>query len=108
MTPAMQQTPVRSLGLEALLEKEVAGESQGQRSLVDYSPQGHKESDTTEQLTVSLSLSDTLVQVNQSVQPLAYENQPAIVSLLINNSSVGIKLLQMMSTHLCLWKASDH
>ena len=24
------------------------GESQGQRSLVDYGPQGHKESDTTE------------------------------------------------------------
>ena len=26
------------------------GESHGQRSLVGYSPQGHKESDTTEQL----------------------------------------------------------
>ena len=26
----------------------------GQRSLVDYSPQGHKELDTTEQLTLSL------------------------------------------------------
>ena len=40
--PAMQQTPVRSLGLEALLEKEVAGESQGQRSLVDYSAQSQR------------------------------------------------------------------
>ena len=28
------------------------GESHGQRSLVGYSPQGHKESDTTEQLSV--------------------------------------------------------
>ena len=26
----------------------LAGESHGQRSLVDYSPEGHKESDTTE------------------------------------------------------------
>ena len=31
------------------------GESHGQRSLVGYSPWGHKESDTTEQLTLSLS-----------------------------------------------------
>ena len=29
------------------------GESQGHRSLVGYSPWGHKESDTTEQLTLS-------------------------------------------------------
>ena len=33
------------------------GESHGQRSLVDYSPWGHKESDTTERLTFSHSLS---------------------------------------------------
>ena len=31
------------------------GESHGQRSLAGYSPWGHKESDTTEQLTLSLS-----------------------------------------------------
>ena len=31
------------------------GEFYGQRSLVGYSPWGHKESDTTEQLTLSLS-----------------------------------------------------
>ena len=33
------------------------GESHGQRSLVGYSPWGHKESDTTEQLTLSLHVS---------------------------------------------------
>ena len=33
------------------------GEFHGQRSLVGYSPWGHKESDTTDQLTISLSLS---------------------------------------------------
>ena len=32
----------------------LSGESHGQRSLVDYSPQGHKEWDTTEWLTLSL------------------------------------------------------
>ena len=34
----------------------LAGESPGQRSLVGYSPRGHKESNTTERLTLSLSL----------------------------------------------------
>jgi len=34
----------------------LAGEFQGQRSLAGYSPRGCKESDTTEQLTLSLSL----------------------------------------------------
>ena len=44
--------------LEDLLEKEMATHSRilvwrtlGQRSLVGYNPWGHKESDTTEQLT---------------------------------------------------------
>ena len=32
------------------------GESRGQRSLVGYSPWGHKELDTTEGLTLSLSV----------------------------------------------------
>ena len=54
---AMQETQVRSLGWEDPLEKgmethssTLAGESHGQRSLVGYSPWGHRESDTTEQL----------------------------------------------------------
>ena len=41
--PTMRETWVQALGWEDLLEKEMA-------SLVDYSPWGHKESDTTEQL----------------------------------------------------------
>ena len=55
--PAVQETGVRSLGWEDLLEKEMAihpvllpGKSHGQRSLVGYSPWGRKESDTTERL----------------------------------------------------------
>ena len=53
--PAMQETWVLSLGWEDPLEEEMtthcsilAGEFHGQRSLAGYSPQGHKESDTTE------------------------------------------------------------
>ena len=52
---------VPSLGWEDALEAAwqptpvfLPGELHGQRSLVDYSPWGHKESDTTEQLTLSL------------------------------------------------------
>ena len=47
--PAMQETRVRSLGEEDPLEKGMQytpvflpGESHGQRSLVSYSPRGHK------------------------------------------------------------------
>ena len=57
--PAMQETGVQSLGQEDPLEKEwlpapmfLPGESHGQRSPVGYSPRGHKESDTTQRLTL--------------------------------------------------------
>jgi len=57
----VQETQVQSLGQEDSLEKGVAsdpvfllGEFQGQRSLVGYSPHGHKELDMTERLTLSL------------------------------------------------------
>ena len=59
--PAIQETPVLFLGWEDLLEKGMAMQSSilpcriPQRSLVGYSPWGHKESDTTEQLTLALS-----------------------------------------------------
>ena len=58
LPPGMQETKetwVQSLGLDDTLEEGMAttpifllGESHGQRSLVDYSPWGHKESDMTE------------------------------------------------------------
>ena len=59
--PAMQETQIQSLGQEDSLEKEMAAhssilawkKSHGQRSMVGYSPWGHKESDVTEQLTLS-------------------------------------------------------
>ena len=53
--PAMWETWVQSLGREDLLEKEMAthssilpGAFHGQKSLVGYSPWGHKELDMTE------------------------------------------------------------
>ena len=52
----MQETWVWSLGREGLLKEDMQPtpvflprESHGQRSLVGYSPQGHKESDTTKE-----------------------------------------------------------
>ena len=58
---AMQETWVRPLDWEDPLEKGTAthssilpGESHGQRSLGSYSPWGPEESDSTEQLTLSL------------------------------------------------------
>ena len=59
--PAMQETQVRSLGLEDPLEKEMAtlpvlspGKSHGWRSMVGYSAWGHKELDMTEQLQFTI------------------------------------------------------
>ena len=53
--PAIQETRVRSLGWEDPLEKKtathssiLAWETHGRRGLVACSPQGRKESDTTE------------------------------------------------------------
>ena len=54
---SMQETQVRSLGREDPLEKEQQpgpvfspGKSHGRRSLVGYSPRGHKEWDMAERL----------------------------------------------------------
>ena len=58
--PAMWETWVQSLGREDPWRRErlltaefLPGEFHGQKSLVGYSPSGHKESDMTEQLTLS-------------------------------------------------------
>ena len=58
--PAIHETQVQSLGQEDPLGEKVTtrssifpGESHGQRSLVGYSPWGHKESDKAEHHTHS-------------------------------------------------------
>ena len=49
----------------------LSGESRGQRSLVGYSPWGHKESDRTERVTLSLShMAINSVQVSPSASAL--------------------------------------
>ena len=69
---AMQETRVQSLGQEDPLKKEwlpilvfLPGKFHGQRSLAGYSPWGHKESDSTEQLTPSLSVIPVVVGKSQ-------------------------------------------
>ena len=59
--PAMQENQLQPLGWEDVLQKGIPtppifllGEFHGQGSLTDYSPWGHKELDTTEELIVSL------------------------------------------------------
>ena len=59
----MQKTQLQSLGQEDSWRREwqptpvfLPGESHWQRGLVGYSPWGHKESDTTEQLTLDVYL----------------------------------------------------
>ena len=63
----MRETWVQSLGQEDPLEKGMAihslflpGEVHGQRSMAGYSPCGQKESDMTEQLTHTHTLSKSL------------------------------------------------
>ena len=60
--PAMQETQVQFLGWKIPWKRKweitlvfLPGEFHGQRSLVEYSPWGHIESDTTEGLMLSLS-----------------------------------------------------
>ena len=58
----MQKTQVQSLGWEDPLEKGMATHfgtgKNGQRSLVGYSPRGHKELDMTEWLQFHLLISE--------------------------------------------------
>ena len=60
--PATQDTWIPPLGQEDSWKREwqptlLPGESHGQRSLGGYSPWGHEESDTSEQLTLSCKVS---------------------------------------------------
>ena len=69
----MQETRVRSLGREDPLEKEMATHSSilawriSWRRLVGYSPQGHKESDTTEWLHFTSEFSDPFLSIHTHI-----------------------------------------
>ena len=75
--PSMQETQVQSLGVEEPRRRKLQPtpvfsprQSHGQRSMVGYSSGGGKESDTTEQLT--LSLSTTLYSLLRTQGSFAY------------------------------------
>ena len=71
-SPAVQETQVQSLSWKDPWRKEwlptpifLSGEAHGRRSLVGYSPWGHRESDTTEQLNAfSFSLLTIVTALN--------------------------------------------
>ena len=72
--PAMQDTWVQSLGQEDPLEKGIQptpvflpGEFRGQRRLAGCSPSGHKESHTTEQLTLIFVLKIVFTFTNKTI-----------------------------------------
>ena len=70
----IQETRIQSLGLEDPLEKQTATipiflpeKFHGQRSLEGYSPKGHKESDTTEQLSMHINGLEPFKAVNHYI-----------------------------------------
>ena len=74
--PAMWETRVQSLDQEDPAEKGTAttpvclpGEFHGQRSLVGYSPQGHKELDMTGRLTLYKGREGLVTSRSPSFQP---------------------------------------
>ena len=83
----MHETPARTLGWEDPLGKSpwqttpvfFSGESRGLRNLVGYSPRGHKESDTTEQLALLPQMKRKEVRNQQRME--RYGNQPGSLKL---------------------------
>ena len=82
--PAMWETQAQSLGWEDPWEKGMTthsvflpGESHGQRSLMGYSPWGHKESDSTKQLRMYTSSTELIFSTLFSPHPptLTHLNQ---------------------------------
>ena len=78
-----QDTAVRSLGQEDLLEKEIAthskilaGKSHEERSLEGYSPWGHKLSDTIDPTSVSQSISQWMRAAPMVIDSLALPPAP--------------------------------
>ena len=124
--PAMQETQVGSPGQEDLLKKYMVthsvflpGESHGQRCLVDCNPKGHKESDTTEWLTLSLFMYHeqhiiSILQKKVSVK-LSYLPEKVFICQDLNLFSSDIKVTSfilyynildiqtMKSLQLCIW-----
>ena len=72
--PTMRETRVQTLGWEDPWRREwqpplvfLPGEFRGQKSLVGYTPGGHKESDMTEQLTLYPSPNTHILSSNENI-----------------------------------------
>ena len=83
--PLTQETWVQTLGQEDPLEKGMAtrssilaGESHGRRSLVGYSPQGCKESDTTERLQFHFHDMDELLRTLCRVKETSHKRTNSV------------------------------
>ena len=103
--PAMRETRVRSLSREDPLEKEMQptpvllpAESHGWRSLVGYSPWGHKELDTTEWLHFTSLL---LLVVWQKVT----QHYKVIILQLKKNLPIICKDFKASVSFICLFPA---
>ena len=84
--PAMQESRVQSVSWQDPLVRKwqptpafLPGESHGQRSLVSYSPWGRRESDSTEQLTLTQLSSEkaTCLQRRSKPHPRSFVSEPA-------------------------------
>ena len=103
--PTMLETWVRSLGWEDSLERErlptpvfLSGDSHGQRSLADYSPWGPKDLDTTEWLTLSLSLYKGRVTGFKRKSKQVYLAAPTLKMCFILSYISSLKCLMTQST----------
>ena len=104
---AMKETWVQFLGQKDPLEEEMATHfhilAWGQRNLAGYSPWGHKESDTAEQLTLSLSFTRSWKRQGTILSPVkALANtqswQHLDVGSLPSRKTVKVKVTQSCPT----------
>ena len=110
----MQEMEIPSLGREDPMEKKMAitlvflpGKSYGQRSLVCYRPQGHKESDLTERLSIHTLARDTAYAVrvmlvwgrNKGIAPASELSEKHPTPVLLPGKSHGRRGL----VGCCIW-----
>ena len=101
-----QETWIRCLGREDPLEEEMAthsGKSHGQRSLVGYSPWGHKESDTTERLSPhTYTVNHRSAPLVEAMQDMGRALRPRVPAALLTPSHAFQKSNHSPPALLCL------
>ena len=81
-------------------------ELHGQRSLMDYCPQGHKESDTTEQLTLVLPLHTK--QINYKDLQYITENYIQHLVIIYNKKESEIYIYIYMHTYIFIYRKREN